>query len=68
MAKLDLQSIGSSPVLHILCARNTIMILFMTWGTWPLAFRICAAERISNKMLNYIPCSLARQRSAEFGD
>ena len=31
--KLDLQSIGSSPDLHILCARDTIMIPFIT-STW----------------------------------
>ena len=29
--QLDLQSIGSSPDLHILCARDTIMILFSIW-------------------------------------
>ena len=32
--KLDLQSIGSSPGLHILCARDTIMIPFRTWDSF----------------------------------
>ena len=38
-SKLDLQSIGSSPGLHILCARNTIMIPFTT-RTWDSFLRL----------------------------
>ena len=37
--KLDLQSIGSSPGLHILCARDTIMIPFTT-RTWDSFLRL----------------------------
>ena len=36
---LDLQSIGSSPGLHILCARDTIMIPFRT-RTWDSFLRL----------------------------
>ena len=37
--KLDLQSIGSSPDLHILCAHDTIMIPFRT-KTWDSFLRL----------------------------